>query len=162
MKRTTLAGLLIGAGALALIIVVVVIVAVSQGSGKQSPTPSATTTSSASSTPTSPAPSTTPPSPTPTPVTSPTTQPADHATVVARRGINPLFRMIERSCDEPDYIDLDGWRIDGDNVIYTVSDDDAAWTATATTSFSALEAGDESPTFVTDPYLWESNGCSTQ
>lgn len=86
----------------------------------------------------------------------------DHATVVARRGINALFRMIERSCDQPEYIDLDGWRIEGDNVVYTVSDDDAAWTATATTSFSALEAGEESPTFITDPYLWESNGCSTQ
>ena len=160
MKRSLVAALLIGVGAIALIIAIVVIVAVSVGAGKHSPTPSPTTTSSASSTPTSPLPSTTPSSP--TQAASPTTQPADHATVVARRGIDPLFRMIERSCDEPDYIDLDGWRIDGDNVIYTVSDDDAAWTATATTSFAALEAGEESPTFVTDPYLWESNGCSTQ
>ena len=162
MKRSLVAALLIGAGAIALIIAIVVIVVVSVGAGKQSPTPSATTTSSVSPRPTSPAPSTTPPSPTPTPVPSPSTQPADHATVVARRGINPLFRMIERSCDEPDYIDLDGWRIDGDNVIYTVSDYDSEWTATATASFAQLEAGEESPTFVTDPYLWESNGCSTQ
>ena len=162
MKRTTLAGLLIGAGAIAMIIAIVVIVAVSVGAGKQSPTPSPTTTSSASSALNSSPPSTTPPSPTPTPVTSPTTQPVDHATVVARRGIDPLYRFIERSCDEPDYIDVDGWRIDGDNVIYTVSDYDSEWTATATASFAQLEAGEESPTFVTDPYLWESNGCSTQ
>ena len=88
--------------------------------------------------------------------------PANHATVVARRGIDPLYRFIERSCDEPDSIDVDSWRIDGDTVIYRVSDNDTEWSSTASTSFAALEAGEAAPVFLTDAHDWGSNGCATQ
>jgi hypothetical protein len=77
---------------------------------------------------------------------------------VARRGINPLYQLIELSCDEPDSIDVDSWRIDGDNVIYRVFDYETDWSSTATTSFAALEAG-ASPVFITDAADWQSNGC---
>jgi len=94
----------------------------------------------------------------PAPAPAPTPQPASHETVVARRGINPLTQLIERSCDEPDSIDIDSWRIEGDTVVYRVSDYDTDWSSTATTSFAALEAG-ASPVFITDVADWQSNGC---
>jgi hypothetical protein len=56
------------------------------------------------------------------------------------------------------HIHVEGWRIDGDNVIYRVSDYETDWSSTATTSFAALEAG-ASPVFITDAANWQSNGC---
>jgi hypothetical protein len=147
--------LLFGAGALALILAIVIGVAVSAGTGK-TPAP-VVDSNSPTSTPTS---SATPGVPTPSEsvAPAPTPQPANPQTVVARRGINPLYQLIESSCDEPDSIDVDSWRIDGDNVIYRVFDYETDWSSTATTSFAALEAG-ASPVFITDAADWQSNGC---
>jgi hypothetical protein len=147
--------LLFGAGALALILAIVIGVAVSAGTGK-TPAP-VVDSNSPTSTPTS---SATPGVPTPSEsvAPAPTPQPANPQTVVARRGINPLYQLIELSCDEPDSIDVDSWRIDGDNVIYRVFDYETDWSSTATTSFAALEAG-ASPVFITDAADWQSNGC---
>jgi hypothetical protein len=155
VKRTVLVALLFGGGALALILAIVIGVAVSAGTGK-TPAP-VVDSNSPTSTPTS---SATPGVPTPSEsvAPAPTPQPASPQTIVARRGINPLYQLIERSCDEPDSIDVDSWRIDGDNVIYRVSDYETDWSSTATTSFAALEAG-ASPVFITDAADWQSNGC---
>ncbi len=155
MKRTVVVALLFGAGALALILAIVIGVAVSAGTGK-TPAP-VVDSNSPTSTPTS---SATPGVPTPSEsvAPAPTPQPANPQTVVARRGINPLYQLIELSCDEPDSIDVDSWRIDGDNVIYRVFDYETDWSSTATTSFAALEAG-ASPVFITDAADWQSNGC---
>ena len=155
MKRTVVVALLFGAGALALILAIVIGVAVSAGTGK-TPAP-VVDSNSPTSTPTS---SATPGVPTPSEsvAPAPTPQPANPQTIVARRGINPLYQLIELSCDEPDSIDVDSWRIDGDNVIYRVFDYETDWSSTATTSFAALEAG-ASPVFITDAADWQSNGC---
>ena len=158
MKRTVVVALLFGAGALALILAIVIGVAVSAGSGKTGKTPAPVVDSSSpTGTPSS---SATPVAPTPSEsaAPAPTPQPANPQTIVARRGINPLYQLIELSCDEPDSIDVDSWRIDGDNVIYRVSDYETDWSSTATTSFAALEAG-ASPVFITDAADWQSNGC---
>ena len=56
------------------------------------------------------------------------------------------------------HIHVEGWRIDGDNVSYRVSEYETDWSSTATTSFAALEAG-ASPVFITDTDDWQSNGC---
>ena len=158
MKRTVVVALLFGAGALALILAIVIGVAVSAGTGKTGKTPAPVVDSnSPTGTPSS---SATPVAPTPNEsvAPAPTPQPANPQTIVARRGINPLYQLIELSCDEPDSIDVDNWRIDGDNVIYRVSDYETDWSSTATTSFAALEAG-ASPVFITDAADWQSNGC---
>jgi len=158
VKRTVVVALLFGAGALALILAIVIGVAVSAGSGKTGKTPAPVVDSSSpTGTPSS---SATPVAPTPSEsaAPAPTPQPANPQTIVARRGINPLYQLIELSCDEPDSIDVDSWRIDGDNVIYRVSDYETDWSSTATTSFAALEAG-ASPVFITDAADWQSNGC---
>ena len=158
MKRTVVVALLFAGGALALILAIVIGVAVSVGAGNTAKTPAPVVNSSAStSTPSSSATAVVPtPSESATPA--PTPQPANPQTIVSRRGINPLYQLIERSCDEPDSIDVDSWRIDGDNVIYRVSDYETDWSSTATTSFAALEAG-ASPVFITDAADWQSNGC---
>ena len=158
MKRTVVVALLFGAGALALILAIVIGVAVSAGTGKTGKTPAPVVDSnSPTGTPSS---SATPVAPTPNEsvAPAPTPQPANPQTIVARRGINPLYQLIELSCDEPDSIDVDSWRIEGDSVIYRVSDYDTDWSSTATTSFAALEAG-ASPVFITDAADWQSNGC---
>jgi hypothetical protein len=150
--------LLFGAGALALILAIVIGVAASVGTGNTGKTPAPVVDSSSpTGTPSS---SATPVAPTPSEsaAPAPTPQPANPQTIVARRGINPLYQLIELSCDEPDSIDVDSWRIDGDNVIYRVFDYETDWTSTATTSFAALEAG-ASPVFITDAADWQSNGC---
>lgn len=169
MKRTVLVALLFGGGALALILAIVIGVTVSVGAGNtgktgKTPKPSASVEVSPAPslpTPASAAPTATPviPAPSESAAPAPTPQPPSRETVVARRGINPLYQLIERSCDEPDFIDVDSWRIDGDNVIYRVSDYDTEWSSTATTSFAALEAGGAPPVFITDVADWQSNGC---
>jgi hypothetical protein len=150
--------LLFAGGALALILAIVIGVAASVGAGNTGKTPAPVVNSSAStSTPSSPATAVVP-TPSESAAPAPTPQPANPQTIVARRGINPLYQLIERSCDEPDSIDVDSWRIDGDNVIYRVSDYETDWSSTATTSFASLEAG-ASPVFITDAADWQSNGC---
>jgi hypothetical protein len=160
VKRTVLVALLFGAGALALILAIVIGVAASVGTGNTAKTPVPSDSVEGSPAPDSAAPTATPVIPTPSEsvAPAPTPQPANPQTIVARRGINPLYQLIELSCDEPDSIDVDSWRIDGDNVIYRVSDYDTDWSSTATTSFAALEAG-ASPVFITDAADWQSNGC---
>ncbi len=154
MKRTVVVALLFGGGALALILAVVIGVAVSVGTDNTGKTPAPVTETSV---PTDSAPPVVP-TPSESAAPAPTPQPANPQTIVARRGINPLYQLIERSCDEPDSIDVDSWRIDGDNVIYRVSDYETDWSSTATTSFASLEAG-ASPVFITDAADWQSNGC---
>ena len=161
MKRTVVVALLFGGGALALILAIAIGVAVSAGSGKTGKTGKTPAPVVDSSSPTgTPSSSATAVAPTPSEsvAPAPTPQPANPQTIVARRGINPLYQLIELSCDEPDSIDVDSWRIDGDSVIYRVSDYDTDWSSTATTSFAALEAG-ASPVFITDAADWQSNGC---
>jgi hypothetical protein len=152
--------LLFGGGALALILAIVIGVAASVGAGNTAKTPVPSASVVGSPAPNSAAPTATAPAPTPSEsaAPAPTPQPANPQTIVARRGINPLYQLIELSCDEPDSIDVDSWRIEGDNVIYRVSDYDTEWSSTATTSFAALEAG-ASPVFITDTDDWQSNGC---
>jgi hypothetical protein len=157
MKRALKWIALVFAGALGLILLIAIVV----GLASQRPTtrtPAPVVNSSASTV----APSSSATAVVPTPGESvapaPTPQPANPQTIVARRGINPLYQLIERSCDEPDSIDVDSWRIDGDNVIYRVSDYETDWSSTATTSFAALESG-ASPVFMTDTADWQSNGC---
>ena len=158
MKRTVLVALLFGGGALALILAIVIGVAVSAGTGNTGRTPAPVVDSNTStSTPSSSATAVVP-TPSESVAPAPTPQPASPQTIVARRGINPLYQLIESSCDEPDSIDVDSWRIDGDNVIYRVSDYETDWSSTATTSFAALEAG-ASPVLITDAADWQSNGC---
>jgi hypothetical protein len=160
VKRTVVVALLFGGGALALILAIVIGVAVSVGAGNTGKTPIPSAPGEVSPAPNSAAPTATPVVPTPSDSVAPgtTPQPANPQTIVARRGINPLYQLIERSCDEPDSIDVDSWRIDGDKVIYRVSDYETDWSSTATTSFAALEAG-ASPVFITDAADWQSNGC---
>ena len=160
MKRTVVVALLFGAGALALILAIVIGVAASVGAGNTAKTPMPSAPVEVSPAPDSAAPTATPVAPTPSQslAPAPTPQPANPQTVVARRGINPLYQLIELSCDEPDSIDVDSWRIDGDTVIYRVFDYETDWSSTATTSFAALEAG-ASPVFITDAADWQSNGC---
>jgi hypothetical protein len=152
MKRALKWIALVFAGALGLILLIAIVV------GLASPRPATRTPAPV----VDPSASTGAPSSEPTPSESaapaPTPQPPNPQTIVARRGINPLYQLIERSCDEPDSIDVDSWRIDGDNVIYRVSDYETDWSSTATTSFAALEAG-ASPVFITDAADWQSNGC---
>jgi hypothetical protein len=154
MKRASKWIALVFAGALGLILLIAIVVGLAS---PRTAVDSGTSTSTPTSTPTS---SATPivPTPSESAAPAPTPQPANPQTIVARRGINPLYQLIELSCDEPDSIDVDSWRIDGDNVIYRVSDYDTDWSSTATTSFAALEAG-ASPVFITDAADWQSNGC---
>ena len=159
MKRTVVVALLFGGGALALILAIVIGVAVSVGAGNASRTPSPSAPVVVSPSPSSPTPTDTALSPTTVATAPPTAAPVDRATVVARRGINPLYQVIERSCDEPDSIDVDGWRIEGDSVIYRVYDYETDWSSTASTSFAALDAGGAPPVFITDAGDWQSNGC---
>ena len=159
MKRALKWIALIFAGVMGVLVVIVIIGSVSAGVTRSRQQAPATSSASTPVTPTPTGEATALlPSPSPT-VVAPVNTPADHATVVARRGINPLSRLIERSCDEPDSIDIDSWRIDGDNVIYRVSDYDTEWSSTATASFAALDAQAADPVFVTDAQDWQSNGC---
>jgi hypothetical protein len=157
MKRALKWIALLFAGALGLILLIAIVV------GLASPRPATRTpapvvdSSTSTSTPTGSAAAVVP-TPSQSAAPAPTPQPANPQTIVARRGINPLYQLIELSCDEPDSIDVDNWRIDGDRVIYRVSDYDTDWSSTATTSFAALEAG-ASPVFITDTDDWQSNGC---
>ena len=160
MKITVKGALRIGATIIGGVIILVVVLTAINRPASRPPvsglSSQESTSPSSASTPTSSFESAAP-VPVPTPAITPV--PASHETVVARRGIDPLFRLIEQSCDEPDYIDIDGWRIEGDTVIYSVSDSDTEWTSTASTSFAALDTGATSPVFVTDAHDWASNGC---
>ena len=159
MKRALKWIALIFAGVMGVLVIIVIIGSVTAGVTRNRQQAQATSSTSTRVTPSPNNEAASPlPSPSPTVVARVNT-PADHATVVARRGINPLSRLIERSCDEPDSIDIDSWRIDGDNVIYRVSDYDTEWSSTATTSFAALDAQTADPVFVTDAQDWQSNGC---
>ena len=159
MKRALKWIALIFAGVMGVLVIIVIIGSVTAGVTRNRQQAQATSSTSSRVTPAPTTETMTPlPSPAPTAV-APVNTPADHATVVARRGIAPLYQLIERSCDEPDSIDIDSWRIDGDNVIYRVSDDDTEWSSTATTSFAALDAQTADPVFVTDAQDWQSNGC---
>jgi hypothetical protein len=159
MKRALKWIALIFAGVMGVLVIIVIIGSVTAGVTRSRQQAQATSSASASVTPTPTRETMTPlPSPVPT-VVAPVNTPADQATVVARRGIAPLYQLIERACDEPDSIDIDSWRIDGDNVIYRVSDYDTEWSSTATTSFAALDAQAADPVFVTEAQDWQSNGC---
>ena len=158
MKRALKWIALVFAGALGLILLIAIVVglasprrAVDSNTSTNAPTsaPSGNPTDSATAV---------VPTPSESAAPAPTTQPASPETIVARRGIDPLYQLIERSCDEPDSIDVDSWRIEGDSVIYRVSGYDTEWSSSATTSFAALEAG-EPPVFITDASDWQSNGC---
>jgi hypothetical protein len=161
MKITVKGALRIGATIIGGVIILVVVLTAINRPASRPPVSGLSSQESASlssaSTPTSSFESAAP-VPVPTPAITPV--PASHETVVARRGIDPLSRLIEQSCDAPDTIDIDGWRIEGDTVIYSVSDSDTEWTSTASTSFAALDAGATSPVFVTDVRDWASNGCA--
>ena len=154
MKRALKWIALVFAGALGLILLIAIVVGLAS---PRTAVDSTTSTGTPTSTPSSSATAVVP-TPNESAAPAPTPQPPSRETVVARRGINPLYQLIELSCDEPDFIDVDSWRIDGDNVIYRVSDYETEWSSTATTSFAALEAG-ASPVFITDAADWQSNAC---